>query len=183
MTPPGRDRAPASYLLMEEVPVACLLLDREGYVVACNGEAEQLIGAPREEVNRLRVHAFLDDEAVRKIAAMWRDAPAAAIPIERFETQVTRVVDSVTRHAVCAARACTPSEGLDSREAEEARDHLLVVLCESEFLWEGRRGLQTRITELERFQRIFLEREARIVELKERLAALEARDPAVGSRG
>ncbi len=171
--------------VLDEFPEPCLILTENGVVAVANKAAESLMGQSLSPGSRCRIHEFMDADSIRRLIALRRDASLgrATSEPERFEGSLA--VPGVQAEAAPSPEtpamplpAATESSGIrvhcSVRAAQTAGGVLLFLqLYDARAVARERQDLMVRVAELEKFQRFFLERETRIIELKERVAELE----------
>ncbi len=172
--PEGRTRPDeASRLyeaLLEMMNEGCLLVDFDGVVTYANGAAGRMSGGSAEDLLGQPAESILD-EATRKRflefhGSVGRAEDEASIQLEGRLRPVEEEWPT-GRPVLLSVRAVATELGEGER--------CLLVLSDISELVASRNALRSRLAELERFQRLFVDREGRILELKEKLREYERR--------
>lgn len=161
-----------SRILIETMSEGVLIIDADGILTFANAAAGMMIDVPAEALTGRSFKVVFDEPTAARLAEFYRTAASGE--------------DTGPKHAAFEGRLrpAVPgvSEGLpvivsihDLRGRLGSHETLIVSLTDIESLVHVQRSLHARLAELERFQRLFIGREMRIVELKERLRDYERR--------
>lgn len=155
-------------ILLETMSEGCLLVDGDGIVTFSNPSADRLMGVESTRLPGRPLRELFDAAAMQKLQPLFsRPGTAAGKTSAAFEAEV--------RGGRAAGRITVLVSARPVQQELGPHTTCLLMLADVSELIKTRSALRARLAEVERFQNFFMERERRIIELKQKLRDYERR--------